>query len=632
MTSPITADSTLLSLLRHAAGHRPSSPALLAPGRPVLDHAGCLDQCEAVGRTLAACGLGPRSRVALVLPNGPEMATAFLGVAAHAACAPLNPAYQAAELRFYLEDTRAEAVVVMRGERGPIRDVAGALGLALLEVDADADAPAGRFDLRAASRSAADAPRPPSPDDVALILHTSGTTARPKIVPLSQRNLAASARNIAQWLALQPADRCLNVMPLFHIHGLVAALLASMAAGASVVCTPGFDERRFFEWVAAFEPSWYTAVPTIHQSVLAQGARYRELAPRHRFRFVRSSSAALPPAVFAALEQLTGAPVVEAYGMTEASHQMASHPLHGPRKPGSVGLPAGVEIALMDAAGTVLPHGATGEIVIRGPGVTAGYERHDEANAKAFHDGWFRTGDQGRFDDDGYLYIAGRLKEIVNRGGEKVSPREVDEALLEHPDVAQPVAFAAPHPTLGEDLVAAVVLRPGATADEPALRRFLFGRLADFKVPSAIAFVDAIPKGATGKVQRTSLHDKLADHLRRAYVEPRDALERSVASIFEEVLAADRVGADHNFFALGGDSLKATRVIARVRALHGVELPVARVFSHPTVATLAEAVRAAIDTAAAEAGALASEIDALSDEDVARLLAEEEAAARRADR
>lgn len=627
MTSP-TAESTLLSLLHTAAGRAPSSPALLAPGRPMLDHAGCLEQCRLLGRALAARGLGPRSRVAIVLPNGPEMATAFLGVAAHAACAPLNPAYTASELRFYLEDTRAEAVVVRHGEDGPIRDVARELGLALLEVESDPAAPAGRFELRTSAPPVTSGPRLPSPDDVALILHTSGTTARPKIVPLSQRNLAASASNIARWLALQPSDRCLNVMPLFHIHGLVAALLASMAAGASVVCTPGFDERRFFEWVAAFEPSWYTAVPTIHQSVLAQGARYRELAPQHRFRLVRSSSAALPPAVFAALEQLTGAPVVEAYGMTEASHQMASNPLHGPRKPGSVGVPAGVEIALMDAAGTVLPPGATGEIVIRGPGVTAGYERNDEANAKAFHDGWFRTGDQGRFDDDGYLFIAGRLKEIVNRGGEKVSPREVDEALLEHPDVAQAAAFAAPHPTLGEDLVAAVVLRPGAAVDEPALRRFLFDRLADFKVPSAIAFVEAIPKGATGKVQRTSLYEKLAPQLQRAYVPPRDALEQSLAAVFAEVLGGERVGADDNFFALGGDSLKAARVIARVRALHGVELPVARVFSHPTVATLVVAVRAAIESSESEAGAIASEIDALSDEDVSRLLAEAEAAAR----
>ncbi len=581
---------------------------------------------------LASAGIGRGARVALVLPNGPQMASAFVGVAACATCAPLNPGYQAQEFRFYLEDVNARAVVVQRREGGPVRQVAADLGLAVIEIDADASCAAGQFDVHAPAAGHRDSMDSPAPGDVALVLHTSGTTARPKIVALSHANLLASARHIAGHLALGPADRCLNVMPLFHIHGLVAALLAPLASGGSVVCTPGFDEQRFFDWIAEFAPTWYTAVPTIHQRVLAHGALYRERAPAHRFRFVRSSSSALPPRTFERLEALTGAPVIEAYGMTEASHQMASNPLPpAPRKPGSVGVPAGAEIALMDAHGQLLTPGGTGdtdntgEIVIRGPGVTAGYEGNPQANAASFVNGWFRTGDLGRLDADGYLFINGRLKEIVNRGGEKVSPREVDEALLEHPAVAEAAAFAVPHASLGEDLAVAVALRAGRQADEAELRGFLFGRLAEYKIPSAIVFVDAIPKGDTGKVQRTTLHDKLGHLIARPFVAPGNDVERSLQAIFGEVLGCAAVGVHDNFFMRGGDSLKGTQVMSRIVAQHAIELALPVLFRHPTVAALAVEVQARGLAARRRSADVQAEIDALSDEEVTRLLAEEEA-------
>jgi acyl-CoA synthetase (AMP-forming)/AMP-acid ligase II/acyl carrier protein len=609
---PTTPCLTLRDLIRHQADTNPAAPALLAPGCTPLDHAGLWSQVQQIGAALAQAGARSDTRVAVAMPNGPQMATVFLGVAAHAVCAPLNPGYVESEFRFYLEDTRAALLLLPRGDRGPARAAAQALGVRVIEIEADGADVAGRVSLAGVEPAAA--ALEPAADAVALILHTSGTTARPKIVPLSQRNLVASARNVAAHLALQPADRCLNVMPLFHIHGLVAALLASVAAGASVVCTPGFSDEAFFDWVREFQPSWYSAVPTIHQSVLAHGAQYRQKAPQHRFRFVRSSSAALPPQVFALLEALTGAPVVEAYGMTEAAHQMASNPLPpAARKAGSVGVPAGVEIALMDEAGAFVPAGSTGEIVIRGPGVTAGYENNAEANAKAFTAGWFRTGDQGRFDEDGYLYIAGRLKELVNRGGEKVSPREIDEALLEHPDVLQAVAFAVPHASLGEDLAAAVVMREGARFDESALRQHLFGRVAAFKVPSAVLQVSSIPKGPTGKVQRTSLHEKLGALLQRPFVAPRTEMEARVQAVFAEVLGGSPAGIDDNFFALGGDSLKGMRAVARLNAELALELPVATLFRHPSAALLAAEIDALLD----------ADLAALSDTEVAQLLAGE---------
>jgi acyl-CoA synthetase (AMP-forming)/AMP-acid ligase II len=349
-----------------------------------------------------------------------------------------------------------------------------------------------------------------APDDIALVLHTSGTTSRPKLVPLTHANVCASARHIKESLALTPADRCLNIMPLFHIHGLMAAVLASLDAGASLFCSPGFNALKFFGWLGEADPTWYTGVPTMHQAILDRAQRNRDAIAKSRLRFVRSSSASLPPQVMKALEETFGAPVIEAYGMTEASHQMASNPLPPrERKPGFVGVAAGPDVAVMDESGELLPPGATGEVVIRGPNVTSGYAKNPEANRTAFASGWFRTGDQGVIDADGYLRLTGRLKEIINRGGEKISPREVDEVLMDHPAVQQVVTFAMPHEKLGEEVAAAIVFREGQAASERELRDFCATRLADFKVPRRLVFLDEIPKGATGKLQRIGLAEKL---------------------------------------------------------------------------------------------------------------------------
>lgn len=610
----------VFSLLARQAQQAPQRAAILAPGRAVLSYAGLLELMKQVGERLRGSGIGADDRVAVVLPNGPEMATAFMAVASCAACAPLNPAYQAAEFRFYLQDLRARALLLAEGDSSPARAVAEELGLAVIDARMDPGQPAGCFDLPTPTRCVAMQADVDRARKTALILHTSGTTSRPKIVPLSHANLVASATSISRFLALDAQDQCLNVMPLFHIHGLVGALLSTIAGGGSVICAPGFDADRFFDWVNEFQPTWYTAVPTLHQSIVDHGSAYRISAPDHTFRFVRSSSAALPPRTLHELEALFQAPVVEAYGMTEASHQMASNPLPpAPRKPGSVGVAAGVELAIMDDAGQILADGQRGEVVIRGAGVSAGYENNPEANASAYTAGWFRTGDQGYLDADRYLFITGRLKEIINRGGEKISPREVDEALLDHPAVAQATAFAIPHATLGEDLVAAVIVRVGMAVDETALREHLFGKLADFKVPSRIVFLDEIPKGATGKIQRTSLHEMLAARLVPAFAAPQTEDERFLACLFGEVLGCERVGVNDNFFALGGDSLRGAQVISRINRDRGLEMPIPTLFQHPTVAQLTGAMEAAQQVRMA---ALLAQIEQMSDEEVARLLRE----------
>jgi len=488
-----------------------AAPAIAAPDRPTLTHGGLRALAKRTVAALNALGIGRNDRVAIVLPNGPEMATAFLTIACGATTAPLNPAYKAEEFDFYLADLNAKALVVQRGVDSPARAVAAARGIPVVELVVG-DGAAGDFTL-CPEQPLTDTPAQggeAGADDLALVLHTSGTTSRPKIVPLSHRNVTASAYHIADILALTPDDVCLNIMPLFHIHGLIAAVESSIAAGASVCCTPGFNAFKFFSWFDAAKPSWYTAVPTMHQALLPLAARNKEIIARSRLRFVRSSSASLPPQVMTALEEAFGAPVIEAYGMTEAAHQMASNPL--PPRPhfaGSVGIAAGPDIAIMDEAGVLLAPGVIGEVVIRGRNVTSGYEANPKANATAYTNGWFRTGDQGALDEQGYLRLTGRLKEIINRGGEKVSPLEVDAVLMDHPAVQQVVTFGMPHAKLGEEVAAAVVLREGHTLDERALRDFAAERLAAFKVPRKVVFLAEIPKGATGKLQRIGLAAKL---------------------------------------------------------------------------------------------------------------------------
>ncbi len=488
------------------------APAIGAPGRPWLTYGGLKTLVDGTIAALNGVGIGRGDRVAMVVPNGPEMASSFIAVASGPTSAPLNPAYRADEFEFYLDDLKPKACIVQQGMDSPVRAVAAKLGVPIVELVPTADAPAGTFTLDVSTLKAAPAakPGPSEGADIALVLHTSGTTARPKIVPLATANLAASARHIGATLALTPADRCLNIMPLFHIHGLIAAVLSSLGAGASVSCTPGFNALRFFAWLEEVKPSWYTAVPTMHQAILGRLRGNADAAKKAGLRFIRSSSSSLPPQVMAELEAAFDCPVIESYGMTEASHQMASNALPpGKRKPGAVGLPAGPKVAIMDEAGNLLPQGAIGEVVIQGPNVTAGYDNNPDANLKAFADGWFRTGDQGRFDEDGYLFLTGRLKEIINRGGEKISPIEIDVILMDHPSVEQCVTFAIPHPKLGEDVGAVVVLRQGCECTERELRDFVAARAADFKVPRKVVFVTEIPKGATGKLQRIGLAAKL---------------------------------------------------------------------------------------------------------------------------
>ena len=457
-------------------------------------------------------GVGRGDRVAIVLPNCPEFATAFVAVASGCTAAPLNMAYRAEEFEFYLKDLNAKALIVAQGSGTPARAVAELMGIAVFELVPSQAIGAGSFHLTGepiVAEHKKDVGLAHA-DDVALILHTSGTTSRPKIVPLTHRNVCASAANISATLGLTSSDRELHLMPLFHIHGLIAGVLAPMAVGSEIFVTPGFNALKFFGWMKECKPTWYTAVPTMHQAILSRASGNIDTIETNPLRFLRSSSSSMPTQVIAELERVFKAPLIESYGMTEASHQMTSNPLPPAKRiPGSVGIAAGPEVGIMGHDGKLMYPGEVGEVVMRGENVTLGYENNPKANVEAFVNGWFRTGDQGRLSSDGYLTLTGRLKEIINRGGEKISPLEVDEVLMDHPSVMQVVTFSMPHPKLGEEVAAAVVLREGHTLTEQQVRSFAATRLADFKVPKKVIILAEIPKGATGKLQRIGLAEKL---------------------------------------------------------------------------------------------------------------------------
>jgi acyl-CoA synthetase (AMP-forming)/AMP-acid ligase II len=479
-------------------------PAIVVPDGLRLTYGELREQVSAATDILARLGLKRDDRIALVLPNSAEAIVLFLAASTVGTAAPLNAAYKEDEFRFYLEDIEARALVVPHGQGDAARRALPA-GAILVEASFDGSA---RISLESeATTLAARTAAGPSDDDIALVLHTSGTTSRPKLVPLRQRNLFVSAENIARTYDLTPGDVAVCVMPLFHIHGLMASTMATFWSGGTVVVPAKFDPMTFWPVISVHTATWYSAVPTIHQMLLMRNRGERPPGAE-RLRFIRSSSSALSPETMHQLESRFGAPVLEAYGMTEASHQMASNPLPpADRRPGTVGLRTGVRIGIMDEAGKLLAGGSRGEVVIQGPSVIDGYANNPEANSKSFTDGWFRTGDQGFLDTDGYLSLVGRIKEMINRGGEKIAPREIDDVLLQHPAVGEAVAFGAPHPTWGEEVAAAVVLKEPATEKE--LIAFARERLADFKVPRRLFIVEKIPRTATGKIQRRSVAETL---------------------------------------------------------------------------------------------------------------------------
>jgi acyl-CoA synthetase (AMP-forming)/AMP-acid ligase II len=491
---PVTAKAnTLLDLLNAAP---PGRSAIVVPeSRLHVTYRDLIEQVMTLADALAGLGIRRGGRVATVFPNGLPAIVSFLAASIAGTAAPLNPAYRQDEFSFYLEDIGARVLLCPpEGAEEARKAAAGRVLIRTVQMDQRGVV---RIEGRSRNGRSAEAP---GPDDVALILHTSGSTRRPQRVPLRHRNLTASTRNIATTYGLTRTDVSFCAMPLFHVHGLVASTLSAFLVGGVVVVPSKFSPLSFWRAARDNHVSWFSAVPTLHQLLLARTGEERP-AGAQGLRFIRSCSAALLPGTMRKMEHVFGAPVIEAYGMTEASHQMCSNPLPpGERKAGSVGQGTGVRVSVMDPEGNHLEKGERGEVVVQGPNVVKGYDNSPEADAKFFTKGWFHTGDQGYLDDDGYLSITGRIKELINRGGEKIAPREIDDVLLLHPAVAEAVAFGVPHPSWGEEVEAAVVLRePQKKSD---ILAFCRERLADFKCPKKLYIVDTIPRTATGKIQR----------------------------------------------------------------------------------------------------------------------------------
>lgn len=609
------ANATIMDLLQHRAERRHGAVVLQAMGAEPLTAEGLLRLVQDTGAALRAAGCGANDRVAVVMPNGPDMATACLSLAATSVCVPLNPDYTRSEVRGLMQRLRVTHVVASEGHAAAC-EAAADLELPLMTIRAVDGAEAGRFVLEGADTPALsngnhgqslNGTDRPGPDDIAMVLHTSGSTAEPKIVPLTHRNLLTSAENVARSLGLGPEDVCLSTMPLFHIGALVDLLLAPLAAGGSIVVGRTMTAGDFFEHLERFSPTWYQGVPTVLMDILRR-ARSDAAVPASTtsLRFVRSVSAPCPVHVLADFEEAFGVPVIEIYGMTETAGVITSNPMPpGQRRAGSVGLPAGPEILIVDAAGDEAAPGRRGEVLVRGANVLAGYETGsgDDIGSEptAFWNDWFRTGDEGYLDADGYLFLTGRIKELINRGGEKISPVEIDEVVLAHPDVRDAAAFAHPHPTLGEDVALAVVPHAGRTIQRARITAFCSDRLAPFKVPRTIHVCDELPRAPGGKLQRSRLGDWCLPDAQDPEPAVLTTRQARLASIWAELLDTDGATLDDDFFDLGGDSLRGAELVQRLHEDFGVDLPPSALFDHPTLGELDDLLEALLDTTPHEA-------------------------------
>ncbi|EXJ85953.1 hypothetical protein A1O1_06322 [Capronia coronata CBS 617.96] len=493
-----------------------SAPAIIVPAKPnalTISYQQLTQDILDFQKKLAQLGIRNGDAVSISLPNSYEFIVSFLAASwQRGIAAPLNPAYKQDEFEFYIEDLSSAVVIVPRGsyeKNIPAVRASRKYNAAIAEcylkgsrlvLDVKEQGKLAQRQSQTTSHA--------QPEDVALVLHTSGTTGRPKAVPLTHRNLTRTMQNIQNTYELTPKDRTMLVMPLFHVHGLLAGFLAPLKAGGSVIVPPSFSARSFWDDFITYKANWYTAVPTIHQILLKNPPPN----PKPEIRFIRSCSSPLSPKTFQELEQTYGAPVLEAYAMTEAAHQMTSNPLphKGKRKPGSVGIGQGVEVKILDDEGNEVPQGTAAEICIRGENVTKGYLNNEKANKEAFtKGGFFRTGDQGKKDEEGYVYITGRIKELINRGGEKISPIELDNVIATHPAVSEAVSFAIPSELYGQEVGVAVVLKPGKSVTEQEITEFVAGKTAKFKKPSRVWILKEIPKTATGKIQRRKVADSL---------------------------------------------------------------------------------------------------------------------------
>jgi acyl-CoA synthetase (AMP-forming)/AMP-acid ligase II/acyl carrier protein len=531
-------------------------------------------------------GLSKKDRVALIMPNGRATVICGLSILSFGTLAPLNPKYKKQEFEFYLSDLQPKAIIIPKGELSPAISVAEKMGIAVLEIEQANLSFYHQGEKLLPSEK--DFSSLAKLEDTALVLHTSGTTSRPKIVPLSQKNLLVSANNTIRTLNLNSEDLCLNVMPFFHIHGLVVSL-ATLMSGGTLIYPISFNVKAFPLWLFDYQVTWYTAAPTIHQAVVKEFKNSSFEVSQINLKKIRSSSSPLSKELIYELEEIFAAPVIESYGMTEAALQITSNQLPPEkRKAGSAGRADGPELKIVNEDGEAVSIGEIGEVLIKGDNVISAYENNELATQDSFSDGWFRTGDLGYLDEDNYLFITGRVKEMINKGGEKISPREIDEIIMQHPAVYQAVAFAVPHISLGEEVGVAIVLNKEHNLSKEDVQKFVKLYLADFKVPQLIFFLSDIPKGPTGKFQRIGLYEKLKkikDMGNNNHSITISEQENQFLEIWREVLEMPEISTLDNFFELGGDSLRAKELVEKLKKMD-YKIEVEDIFNCPTIKSL----------------------------------------------
>ncbi len=553
--------SMIQAVIQEQAQRFPEGLALTAPtGLPLSYHR--LDSLlRSTLRRFKELDIGPHCRVAVVMPRGPEAVVSSLAAMAGAVCLPLNPDCHEHEFRTRLDRLMAHCVLTWTEAAPALLSAARALGLPVVRAALQRGGEAGEIRIADMDPAVLPEPRAGSAIAVGVVMLTSGTTGEPKRVPLTESNLCASAADIRRWMDLGPGDRFLCVAPPYHIVG-ITLVLASLSAGSCTFCAPGLDATRFFGWMEQFRPTWFWAAPAILRELLRLARQHQHIVDSCPLRFIRVGAASLPPEVLREAEEIFHAPVIENYGMTEAAPQITCNPLPpGERKPGSAGRPAGPEVRIVSERGEPATAGAIGEIVVRGANITSGYENDPEGNAAAFRSGWFHTGDMGYCDPDGYLFVTGRRKEMIKRGGESIFPREVEEVLLRHPAIADAVVFGMPHPLLQEDVAAAIVPREGTSVTEAEVRAYARASLMDAKVPRRIVIVSQIPRTAAGKVSRVGMAERLGmtPEIRHPVptitAQPGTPLQEKLGDIWRQILGVERIGLDDDFFEHGGGSL-----------------------------------------------------------------------------
>jgi oxalate---CoA ligase len=585
--------------LGEQAARAPEAVALQASHCRPLTFRALADQVESAAESLRKAGACPGTAVALALTQGPVAVTAALAIMTGTACAPIDLNLTEYEYRDYLSRLRPAALVWDEASSPVAAQTARQMGIGVIGLRVPENGAAGVFEI--AGVTAAAKHRDVRQTDQAMILQTSATTGAPKLVPRSHAAFATLARDNARGLELTAADRYLNLISISHAAG-PDAIFAQLVSGGSVFCAPGFQEDGFVDWLDDFRPTWFLATPTVHRAILLAVQHVKaEILARVPLRFLRTGGAPAGSELIQLIEQRFGVPVLEGYGLAEVP-TITRNRLSW-RKLGSVGASTGPEIAIRDESSDFLPADTEGEVVVRGPTVMPAYLDNEEANREAFLDGWFRTGDIGRLDADGFLFLAGRRKEMINRGAKKIFPQEVDDALMRHPAVAEAATFALPHRSLGEDVAACVALRTGAQVSERELCEFTSERLAPFKIPRRIFFVSAIvpaiPKTASGKPKRLELTRRFSEELTTARrvqtgtgtsAQPTE-LEARLLAIWAGVLGIDQPGVDDDFFDLGGDSLSAGIMLSRVLDTVGrdhQQLVQTEFLDKPTVSSIAQ--------------------------------------------